>query len=105
MLKIEWFTKHNFPAAYKRAKNEKKMLVFERTKQIVADFEDRKDKVSNPIIEVYSDEGLLIVSRIVNFQHELRQLEQDIAVTLRLEGDTLAKIPNLGDFLRGCEHA
>lgn len=100
MLNLEWFTKHNFIASYQNARKEKKMLAFERTKQIVADFGDRKDKISNPLIEVHGPEGLLIVSRIVNFEHELRQVAQDVPVTLKLEGDILAKLNSIQELFQ-----
>ena len=95
MLNLEWFTKTNFAESYKRAKRDKKMLVFKRTAQIVADFSDRKDKVSNPVIEVHGPDGLMIVSRIVNFQHELRQVAMDVPVTLILDGDVLGKFAGI----------
>lgn len=99
MLNLEWFTVSNFAESYRRAKQDKKMLVFKRSKQVVADFGDRKNKIANPLIEVYGPEGLLIISRIVNFQHELRQVAQDVPVTLVLEKDTLAKLTSIKDFL------
>ena len=58
----------------------------------MADFNDRKDKTANPIIEIVGEEGLLIVSRIVNFEHELRQINQDIPVNLRYEGEIIARL-------------
>ena len=97
-MKLEWFTQSNFIVAYKRAKEAKAMLVFKTTKQVVADFGDRKDKIANPVIEVYGPEGLMIVSRIVNFQHELRQVAQDVPVTLQLEGQTLAKLRSISEL-------
>ena len=98
MLNLEWFTKHNFAESYKKARQGKKMMVFKTTKQIVADFADRKDKVANPTIEVHSDEGLLIVSRIMNFEHELRQVAQDVPVTLILDGTTIGKLSAIRDL-------
>lgn len=98
MLKLEWFTKCNFVASYKRAKETKSMLVCKQNSQIVADFADRKDKISNPLIEVHSEEQLLIVSRIVNFERELRQVALDIPVTLVLDGKTIAKLNAINDL-------
>lgn len=92
MLDLEWFTARNFAVSYKKAKKEKKMLVFTKTKQVVADFSDRKDKISNPLIEVCGPEGLLIVSRIVNFEHELRQVAQDVPVDLVLDKTVIARL-------------
>ena len=100
MLNLEWFTKHDFLASYQKAKREKKMMVFKRTKQIMADFGDRKDKISNPVIEVHGPEGLLIVSRIVNFEHQLRQVAQDVPVTLVYEKNILAKLDSIQELFK-----
>ena len=95
ILNLEWFGSYDFALAYKRAKQDKKMLVAKRNKQIMADFADKKDKISNPLIEVKSEEGLLIVSRIVNFERELRQVDQDIPVNLVYEGSVIARLRNI----------
>ena len=92
MLNLEWFTRSNFAVSYRQARKEKKMLVFKKNSQIMADFDDRRDKISNPLIEVYGPDGLLIVSRIVNFDHELRQVDQEVPVTLIYEKEVLAKL-------------
>lgn len=105
MLNLEWFTKCNFAAAYKEAKSKKKMMVFKTTRQIVADFSDRKDKISNPVIEVHGPDGLMIVSRIVNFQHELRQVALDVPVTLMLDGAVLAKLSCINELFKEANNA
>ena len=96
---LEWFRRDTFVASYERARRERKKLVSKKTNQIVADFGDRKDKISNPVIEVHGPDGLMIVSRIVNFQHELRQVALDVPVTLMLDGVILAKLPSIKELL------
>lgn len=98
MLNLEWFTKHNFATSYKEAKKKKAMLVHRQSKYVVADFDDRRNKIANPIIEVHGPDGLLIVSRIVNFEHELRQVAQDVPVTLCYEKEVLAKLGNIKEL-------
>ena len=100
MLNLEWFTRHNFAASYKQARNKKGMLVLERTKQIMADFSDRRDKTANPVIEVHGPDGLLMISRIVNFERELRRLPQDVPITLRYEKLVVGQLTSIGEFLK-----
>lgn len=101
MLNLEWFTKHNFAASYKVAKKKKAMLVYKQSQRVVADFGDRKNKLANPVIEVRRAETgeLMIVSRIVNFQHELRQVAQDVPVELVLDGKKIAKVGSISEIL------
>lgn len=99
-LNVEWFTRHDFTASYKQARNKKSMLALKRTKQIMADFGDRKDKTANPVIEVYGPDGLMMISRIVNFERELRRLPQDVPITLRYEKLVVGQLTSIGEFLK-----
>ena len=98
MLNLEWFTQHNFAASYAEARRKKKMLVSEKTKQIMANFEDRKDAAGNPIVEIHGTDGLLMISRIVNFEHELRRLPQDVPVNLQYEGRVIARLGSIREL-------
>ena len=100
MLNLEWFTKHNFVESYKAAKTKKAMLVFKPSQHVMADFGDRKNKVANPVIEIYNSENgeLLIVSRIANFEHELRQLSQDVSITLMCDKTVIGKLSKISEL-------